>query len=193
MKIKRADFPNWPKVEDKSYINMYVNNPDFKGNISLLTAVKIKPEHRLVGDNDGKEEVLFDDNFKRLEFYPEDNKHVAFMASFNEKDELLHWYFDIAKKTDVTAEGVPYIEDLYLDIMYYKSGNHKFLDEDDLKDALDRKEISKEDFDMAYNVANDVIKALDGKADWLAKFTYKYYKLLKEQEKTKDDGESYER
>ena len=193
MKKKYADFPNWPKVKEKSYVNMYIENSDFTGNISLLTAVKIKPEYKLIGDNGGTEEVLFDDDFKRLEFYPDNNKHVAFTASFNDKDELLHWYFDIAKNTSVTEEGVPYIEDLYLDIMLYKSGKYEFLDEDELKDALDAGTISKEDYDLAYETANGVLESLNGKVDDLIKFSYKYYDLLRNKEKTKESRDGYDK
>ena len=42
MKRKFADYQNWNDVEEKSYTNKYFNNDDFKGNISLLTAIKVK-------------------------------------------------------------------------------------------------------------------------------------------------------
>ena len=42
MKIKLADYPNWKQVEEKQYRNKYFNNEDFKGNVSLLTIVKVK-------------------------------------------------------------------------------------------------------------------------------------------------------
>lgn len=42
MKRKFADYQNWDRVEKKDYINKYFNNDDFKGNISLLTAVRVK-------------------------------------------------------------------------------------------------------------------------------------------------------
>ena len=42
MKFKYADFPNWSRVNKKSYINKYFNNDEFSGNISLLTAEEVK-------------------------------------------------------------------------------------------------------------------------------------------------------
>ena len=42
MKKKYADHPNWDLVKEKSYENKYFKTEDFTGNISLLTAVKVK-------------------------------------------------------------------------------------------------------------------------------------------------------
>ena len=128
-------------------------------------------------------------HFHYMEFHNlMNNRNLCFTASFNERDELLHWYFDIAKKTDVDERGVPYIEDLYLDIMYYKSGRYEFLDEDELREALEEKKITQKEYDLAYRVAHKVIDSLDGNVDKLIKFTYKYYDLVRGV-KTKDDGD----
>ena len=84
MKRKYADYPNWERVLEKNYKNKYFNNSDFKGNISLLTAVKVK-EKLVVED----ELVIIDDGFKWLEIYPENNKNIAVSVSINNKDYLL--------------------------------------------------------------------------------------------------------
>lgn len=177
MKIKLADYPNWKQVEEKQYRNKYFNNEDFKGNISLLTIVKVK--EKIIKEKNGVEIVAFDDNFKWLEIYPENNKNVAWHATINNKDEILYWYFDIAKDSSVTEEGVPYIEDLYLDLLWYPSGEFKLEDEDELKNALDEGEITKEQYDLAYKVANSIIEQLEGNTQKLIEFTNKYYNLLK--------------
>lgn len=178
MKIKYADYPTWKNLEKKYYINKYFNTEDFKGNISLLIALKIK--EKLIKNNNGIETVVFDNNFKWLELYPENNKNVAWHATMNDKDEIIHWFFDIAKDSLITEEGVPYIKDLYLDIVWYPSGEFKLEDEDELQEALNKGEITKEDFDLAYKVANEIIKELKGNTEKLKEFTYKYYALLKQ-------------
>ena len=78
MKRKYADYPNWDRVLEKKYKNIYFDNEDFKGNISLLTAVKVK-EKLVVGDN----LVLIDDGFKWLEIYPDNNKNIAISVCIN--------------------------------------------------------------------------------------------------------------
>ena len=177
MRKKYADYPKWKEVEKKKYINKYFNNEEFQGNISLLTVVKVN--EKITKIRDGKEVVVIDDNFKRLEIYPENNKNIALCASLNNKDEIINWFFDIAANSSLSESGVPYIDDLYLDIILYPSGKIKIEDEDELKEALNKKDITKEQFDLAYKVANNLIKEIDGKVPELIKFTNKYYELLK--------------
>jgi len=177
MKLKYADYPNWNRVNQKKYINKYFNNDDFSGNISLLTAEKVKQKLTITKHN--KELVLIDDNYKWLEIYPDNNKNIAVSVAMDNNDEILEWYFDIAKDTLLTEEGVPYIKDLYLDVILYPSGEIEILDEDELQEALDKKDISKEDFDFAYQLSNELIEKISGKAKEITEFTNKYYKLFK--------------
>lgn len=172
MKRKYADYPNWERVEKKKYVNKYFDNEDFKGNISLLHVLKVK--EKLVVDVDGKELVALADNYKWLEVYPDNNKNVSLIILVDNKKEILQWYFDIAKNTAFTEDGVPYIDDLYLDVVMYPSGKVKMVDQDELQQALDIGDITQEDFDLAYKVADTLIKDIDGKVEELKKFTYKY-------------------
>ena len=100
MRQKFADFPNWKRVIEKKYINKYVNTPDFKGNISLLTAVKVKEKKvKIINE---EEIVVFNDNFKWLELYPENNKNIAIMVGINDKDEVFDkrfLYYYLSSKT----------------------------------------------------------------------------------------------
>lgn len=178
MKIKFADYPNWKLLEEKLYINKYFNNEEFKGNISLLIASKVK--EKFTKNKNGVETVVLDDNFKWLEFYPENNKNLAWHATINDKDEIMYWFFDIARESSITKEGVPYIEDLYLDILWYPSSEFELVDEDELLEALNDGNITKEEFDLAYKVANETIKKLNGNTEKFIEFTNKYYKLLKQ-------------
>lgn len=71
---------------------------------------------------------------------------------YNQNKEIIEWYFDISKEIG-SENGVSYEDDLYLDVVVNPDGEIILLDEDELKEALDRLEISKEDYDMAYNEA----------------------------------------
>lgn len=177
MKLKHADFPNWERVNKKGYINKYFNNEDFKGNISLLTAEEVK--EKLVITKKGKEVVLIDNNYKWLEVYPDNNKNIALSVAMDEKDQVIQWYFDIARDTLLTEKGVPYIEDLYLDVILYPSGEIELLDEDELQEALEKNDITKEEYDFAYKVSNELVKQIEGKTSELKGFTYKYFDLLR--------------
>ena len=50
------------------------------------------------------------------------------------------------------------------------------------KKRLIKKEITEEEFELAYKVANNLIKQINGKTEEIIKFTTKYFNLLKEVE-----------
>jgi hypothetical protein len=99
---------------------------------------------------------------------------------YNENNEIIEWYFDIARKIG-KENGMPYEDDLYLDVVVTPTGDITLLDEDELKEALDRFEVNESDYDMAYNEAKKLIELLEDNKDKLKVFTDKYLnEMLKE-------------
>lgn len=119
-----------------------------------------------------------DTGYKWLEFY-DYNSRVRLTAMYDEKNEIVEWYFDIARMIG-KENGVPYEDDLYLDVLLTKEGNIILLDEDELKEALERRELTEEEFNEAYNVANELVNKIEGKVEKVKKFTDKYLNLLLE-------------
>ena len=99
---------------------------------------------------------------------------------FDENDNIAEWYFDIAKEVG-EDDGIPYEDDLYIDVVIVPDGRIHILDEDELKSAYDRKEVSKNEYEMAYKVVNGIIEKGKNRKylDELTKFTKKYLKKLK--------------
>ena len=116
---------------------------------------------------------------KWREFYDYSKKH-RLTAMYNENNEIIEWYFDIARKIE-KDNGMPYEDDLYLDVVVTPTGDIILLGEDELKKALDRFEVNKSDYDMAYNEAKKLIELLEENKDKLKEFTDKYFnKMLRE-------------
>jgi predicted RNA-binding protein associated with RNAse of E/G family len=89
---------------------------------------------------------LYDDEYREMGFFP-DGENWALWAMYDDKDEIIEWYFDITKINALDENGVPYCEDMYLDIALTPDGNYAVLDEDELKNALGGGEITPRDFD----------------------------------------------
>lgn len=176
MKRKYADYPDWDKLKSKKFVNKYISNKDFSGNICLISDIKVN--EKIVITEGNKKITIMDDNFKWLKLYPENNKNIAISVSINDKDEIVEWYFDVAKCSGLSDNGIPYIDDLYLDVILYPTGKLKLIDEDELKDALLNKKINNNDFNLAYKVANNLINSIQGKENELSKLTYKYLNYL---------------
>ena len=74
--------------------------------------------------------------------------------------------------------GLPYEDDLYLDVVETPKGEIILLDEDELKEALDRRELTKEEYENAYKEAEKLMNILEKKKEKLKEFTDKYFKIM---------------
>ena len=115
--------------------NLKLDKEDFKGDIYLNNFKKISVPYLLENGL-----CIQDSNYKWLEFY-DYNSRIRLTAIYNEKNEIVEWYFDIARGIG-KENGIPYEEDLYLDVVLGLGGKIILLDEDELKDAFERKEMT---------------------------------------------------
>ena len=144
-----------------------IDAEDFKGDICLNIIKKVSKPFLL--DNGL---CIQDNNYKWLEFYDYNSK-IRLSAVYDQDNKIIEWYFDIARSIG-KEKGIPYEDDLYLDVVLNPSGRVVLLDEDELKEAFDRKEMTKEEFDEAYNIANELMEKTKDNADKVLKFTDKY-------------------
>lgn len=70
-------------------------------------------------------------------------------AVINEKKEIVQWYFDITLANALTKDGVPYFDDLFLDVVVLPNKEIFVLDEDELLNALNNGNISEDDYRLA--------------------------------------------
>lgn len=119
---------------------------------------------------------IMDNGYEWLEFYDYNSK-IKLTAIYDENSRIIEWYFDIARRIG-KENGVPYEDDLYLDVVVTPTGKIILLDEDELKAAYDRFEVNKKEYNMAYNEANQLMNKLKDNKDKLEEFTNKYLKIM---------------
>ena len=163
---------NMEIVDDGSFKIKSFNNSDFVGDIALIKFNKMNKPYMIENIN----LCMANDNYKWLEFY-DYNKKYRLTAMYNENNEIIEWYFDIARKIG-KENGMPYEDDLYLDVVVTPKGDIKLLDEDELKNAFDRFEVNKSDYEMAYNEAKQLMNQLQNNKDKLKEYTDKYLKQM---------------
>ena len=100
---------------------------------------------------------------------------------FNNNKEIVQWYFDITKQHGVDNRGIPFFDDLYLDVIVLPSSEILLLDEDELKEALDKKEIIKDDYELAYREARILMYGIALNVKDLSKFSYQYLDYINNQ------------
>ena len=142
-----------------------INKEDFNGDIYLNVFKKVSAPYLL---NSGI--CIQDNDYKWLEFYNYNSK-VRMTAIYNENNEIIEWYFDIARSIG-KENGIPYEDDFYLDVVLTPSGKVILLDEDEFEEAFNRKEMTKEEYDEGYQIANDLMEKLKGNVDNVLKFSF---------------------
>ena len=75
-------------------------------------------------------------------------------------------------------DGIPYEDDLYLDVVIVHDGRIQLLDEDELEQAYRQKIISKKDYEFAYEKANKIIEFAKANLEKLKNFSYKNLELI---------------
>lgn len=172
LKRRFADARGHRNIIDKVYKNIKVNTEEFEGNISLLKINKVKNAWFVDEEN----RCILNDRYSWLEIYPK-NKNYCITAMYDENGKISEWYFDVARQLGV-ENGVPFEDDLFLDVVVVPDGRIHLLDEDELELALKSNLINKTEYDFAYEIANKIISKIPEKIDELQSFTDKYLKIL---------------
>lgn len=183
MKRTYADRPNWKRIEKKQFELTYIDDKDFKGYLSAILIQQVKAP--LIINVLGKDRVLADKNFTWMQFFPNDCNY-ALTTMANEEGKVVQWYFDICTGNKVSPLGMPYYDDLYLDVVLLPSGETLLLDEDELEEALNEKKITKEQFDLAYVEANKLLEELKENKNKLIPKSKAYLELFSNKASSKN-------
>lgn len=167
LKKRYADRHVGNKANKTILKSISVEDDFFKGDIYFYNFIDVKDKILIPN---GK--CIMDNNYKWLEFYDYSSR-IKLTAIYDENNEIIEWYFDIAREIG-KDNGIPYEDDMYLDVVVTPSGDVILLDEDELKEALERKEMTKDEYDEAYKIAYDLMEKLKNNKDKLQEYTDKY-------------------
>ena len=152
--IKDLRKDNSPRIKDKTIKIVDYKNNYFDGKVCLLK-MYIVSEPVYVDSPIGKVKIM-DNNYKHLMIAPR-NANWWLTVMFTDKEELIESYFDITRLNDFTNEDNPYFLDLKLDVCIPKDHEPSLMDEDELQEAYENGIVTKEEIDMAYDIANKII------------------------------------
>ena len=141
----------------------------FDGYASAIFVEKVR--EKLICKLDNREFCLVDDGYSWIQRLPiEKNWSITIM--FDNKDNIIQWYFDITKLNSIDERGQPFYDDLYLDVVVFPSGEIVLFDEDELKAAFEAGDIDKKDFDLAYCEAYKIMNGVAKDIEYLKKMSY---------------------
>ena len=146
LKRRYGNRPGWKRIIDKDYAQSYMETVEFKGYVSLLKINNVtEPLNVQYKD---KKVCIVDDGYIWLQHFPTDVHH-SLTTMFNSKGEVVQWYVDICYRNGIEND-VPFMEDLYLDIVVLPDGEIIQLDGDELEEALIKGKISESLYKMAW-------------------------------------------
>ncbi|QOR68237.1 DUF402 domain-containing protein [Cytobacillus suaedae] len=145
--------PDWKRVVQREYYQTSIEDIEFSGHITLLKIKKVtEPLFVQYGE---KKICIVDDGYMWLQHFPT-NKHYSVTTMFNENGEVVQWYIDICYRIGIDERQIPWMDDLFLDIVVLNTGEVIRKDADELAQALHMGWIDQ----SMFNLANTVEEAL---------------------------------
>ena len=176
----RRRFANSANNGVNEFYQKRIENDYFSGYACYL---KMKNVIKPLKVNDGEfQACLLDENYEWLELYP-DNENYAITIMLDDNNNLIEYYFDIAREVGI-LNGVPYEDDLYLDMLIKPDGSYLVLDEEELIDAYNSLNITKEELDMAYNTLEKLKEKYVNNFEELTKLTDLIYREFVNKDKS---------
>ncbi len=176
MKRSRLAYDEWKCILSKELRGHRVESELITGYIGLIEVLEVSEAQ--IWKFKGEDIVVCDKGIKWLSILPE-NDWYCITAMMNEKEEILLWYIDMIAAQGIDADGIPYFDDLYLDLVVYPDGTVLVDDMDELEDALAQKDITKEQFDLALATSDRLQKGMLSDIDGFAEYTKKCLEMIK--------------
>ena len=171
-----ADLRKVKDIAESNFKSKYYDEEDFKGNVALVEIKKVLNEWRV--DTEGR--LILANGFNWLEMYPE-GENYAITAAYDIEDKIVEWYIDMCKENGI-EDGMPYEDDLFLDVVIVPDGRINILDEDELLDAEKNGIITRQDVELAYKVKDEIIEKYGHNIKKLEELTNKYLNKIREEE-----------
>lgn len=149
-KRKYCDHRGWERIISSSYGKLSVIDKEFDGHLTLYVIHQVREP--LYVPVCGHTTCIADAGYSWLQQIPSVHNYVV-TTMFDASGQIVQWYIDIRSGMGVGKDGVPWFEDLYLDLVVSPNGNLALLDADELQDALDIGIIDQALYDQAWQEA----------------------------------------
>jgi uncharacterized protein len=154
MEHKRADRPDWKRVTERNFEVVHKEDGCFKGKVTVIHLKKVSEP--LVVQYKNNEVCIADTGYTWLQHFPEGKKYTI-TTVLDQNGDTVQFYIDMCKEHGVDEEGIPWFLDLDLDIVILPNKEIFVLDDNELMEAFDKGDISKEEMKLAHKTAEEII------------------------------------
>ena len=150
MKRTRLTRELWTCITDKDARLARAGFPEFRGVVCRLDIRAVSAPQ--IWRRNGRDVPVCVAGSRWLELLPEDGDFCV-TAMLDPAGRALVWYIDMIAAQGIDADGVPWFDDLYLDLLVWPDGEAALDDRDELDDALARGEITAAQHALALETA----------------------------------------
>ena len=169
-------YDEWKCILSKDLCGKRVDFDFFRGYIGLIKIHEVSEAQ--IWKFNGQDIVVCDKGIQWLSILPEDDWYCI-TAMMDEKEEILLWYIDMIASQGIDCEGVPYFDDLYLDLVVYPDGTVYVDDRDELEEALGNGDITQEQYHLALETSTRLQKGLLNNIAKFKEYTKNCYAIMK--------------
>lgn len=172
----RVTYDEWKCIINKNRIGRVVDTAEYSGYVGLLNIYEVNQPQ--IWKYNGKDLIVCDNNYKWLTLMPK-NDYYCITVMMNDKSEIQVCYIDMIADQGYDKDEIPYFYDLYLDLVVYSDGSIIEDDMDELQTALEKGDITQQQFALALNTSDKLKNGL--LKDYVAFKSYvqKMYDMVK--------------
>lgn len=174
IKLKNLDRREWYSDLDRDFACMYHKDEFFEGGVGLITFTGIKAPDEV--DSPSGKLCIADKGYQWVELAPKYGHYV--ITSMFHDDKIFQHYIDITLRNEVSLDGNTKFYDLLLDIVCSESGDLSIVDSDELEEALSSGIISQEEYDLAKDTAEEVVRLFNNDREILENKLFEYRELF---------------
>lgn len=171
----RLTYDEWNCIVSKEVNGKRINRDRFKGYIGITEIHKVTCPQ--IWNYTDQPVTVCDNGMKWLSILPE-NECYCITAMMNADYDVQVWYIDIIASQGIDSDGIPYVYDLYLDLVVYPAGDIITDDLNELESALLEKEITKSHYDLAMNTSRYLNETLLSDLSHIKEYTKQCLKLF---------------
>ncbi len=170
MKRCRLSYDEWKCITSKDISGKRIHTDFFEGYVELIKIKEVSEAQ--IWKFNGENIVVCDNGFQWLSILPQ-NDFYCITAMMDSKGNILLWYIDMIDGQGTDLDGMPYFDDLYLDLVVYPDGTVIVDDMDELEQALSQKDITQGQFDLAMHTCDKLKKEMLHDRNAFIEFTQK--------------------
>lgn len=168
----RLTYDEWKCIITKKRTGKTLDTEDFIGYVGILSINEVSEPQ--IWKYNGDDLIVCDSHYQWLTIMPK-NDYYCLTVMMNEKQEMQVCYIDMIDEQGYDEDGVPYFYDLYLDLVVYPDGTVIEDDMDELQDALQKGDITQQQFEQALATSDKLKKDLLSDIEAFKSYIQKMY------------------